>query len=66
LASEEKKKINSKIRDVTFHDRSAINIERYKVVKKTTKRDVSEAKGRANDDLYQRLSTKKGEKMSIR
>ena len=35
-----------------FHDRSAVNIERYKVAKKTTKRDVSEAKGRANDDLY--------------
>ncbi|AQK50033.1 hypothetical protein ZEAMMB73_Zm00001d049314 [Zea mays] len=45
-----------------FHDRSAFNIERYKVAKKTTKRAVSEAKGRAYDDLYQRLSTKKGEK----
>jgi hypothetical protein len=45
-----------------FHDRSAFNIERYKVAKKTTKRAVSEAKGRAYDDLYQRLSTKKREK----
>ena len=45
-----------------FHDRSAINIERYKVAKKTAKRAVSEAKGRAYDDLYRRLSTKEGEK----
>jgi hypothetical protein len=35
-----------------FHDRSAVNIERYKVAKKTAKRAVSEAKGRAYDDLY--------------
>jgi hypothetical protein len=45
-----------------FHDRSAVNIERYKVAKKTAKRVVSEAKGRAYDDLYRRLSTKEGEK----
>jgi hypothetical protein len=45
-----------------FNDRSAVNIERYKVAKKTTKRAVSEAKGRAYDDLYRRLSTKEGEK----
>ncbi|WVZ58983.1 hypothetical protein U9M48_009193 [Paspalum notatum var. saurae] len=38
------------------------NIERYKVAKKIAKRAVSEAKGRAYDDLYQRLSTKEGEK----
>ena len=38
------------------------NIEKYKVAKKTAKRVVSEAKGRAYEDLYQRLSTKKGEK----
>ncbi|XP_066381990.1 uncharacterized protein [Miscanthus floridulus] len=36
--------------------------ECYKPVKKTTKRAVSEAKGRAYEDLYQRLSTKKEEK----
>ena len=41
-----------------FHGRSTINIERYKVVKKTAKQAVIEAKGRAYDDLYQRLSTK--------
>jgi hypothetical protein len=35
-----------------FHDRSTINIERYKVAKKTTKRAESEAKGRAYDDIY--------------
>ena len=43
-------------------DRSANNIESYKVAKKTAKRAVSEAKGQAYDDLYQRLSTKEGEK----
>ncbi|PWZ27042.1 Uncharacterized protein YciO [Zea mays] len=42
--------------------RSAVNIERYKVTKKTAKRAVSEAKGRAYDDLYRRLSTKEREK----
>jgi hypothetical protein len=45
-----------------FHDRSAVNIERYKVAKKTAKRAVSEGKGRGYDDLYLRLSTKEGEK----
>jgi hypothetical protein len=50
---------------ILFHDRNTINIERYKVAKKTTKRAVCEAKGRAYDDLYRRLSTK-GRKMSIR
>jgi hypothetical protein len=45
-----------------FYDRSAVNIERYKVAKKTAKRAVSEAKGRAYDDLCRRLSTKEGEK----
>jgi hypothetical protein len=44
-----------------FHDRSTVNIERYKVTKKTAKRAVGEAKGRAYD-LYRRLSTKEGEK----
>jgi hypothetical protein len=34
-----------------FYDRSTVNIERYKVAKKTAKRAVSEAKGRAYDDL---------------
>ncbi|PWZ33218.1 hypothetical protein Zm00014a_026464 [Zea mays] len=42
--------------------RNVVNIERYKVAKKTAKRVVSEAKGRAYDDLYRRLSTKEGEK----
>ncbi|PWZ22060.1 Craniofacial development protein 2 [Zea mays] len=46
----------------SFHDRSAINIERYKVAKKTAKGTVSGAKGRAYDGLYRRLSTKEGEK----
>jgi hypothetical protein len=41
-----------------FDDTSAVNIEKYKVAKKTAERAVSEAKGRAYDDLYRRLSTK--------
>jgi hypothetical protein len=43
-------------------DRSADNVERYKVVKKTTKRAVSEVRGQIYDGLYQRLGTKEGEK----
>jgi hypothetical protein len=43
-------------------DRSADNIERYKVAKKTAKRTVSEARGRMYNGLYQRLGTKEGEK----
>ena len=45
-----------------YHDRSVDNIEKYKVAKKTAKRAVSVAKGRAYEDLYQHLSTKEGEK----
>ena len=44
-----------------YHDRCADNIEKYNVAKKTVKRAVSEAKGRAYEDLYQCLSTKEGE-----
>jgi hypothetical protein len=43
-------------------DRSADNVERYKVAKKTVKRAVSEARGQMYDGLYQRLDTKEGEK----
>jgi hypothetical protein len=43
-------------------DRSVNNIKRYKVIKKTAKRAVSEARGRMYDGLYQRLDTKEGEK----
>jgi hypothetical protein len=43
-------------------DRSADNIERYKVSKKTAKWTVSEARGHMYDGLYQRLGTKEGEK----
>jgi hypothetical protein len=39
-----------------------VNIDRYKVAKKTARQAMSEAKGQAYDDLYQRLSTKEGEK----
>ena len=45
-----------------YHDRSVDNIEKYKVAKKTTKRAINVAKGRAYEDLYRRLSTKEGEK----
>ncbi|KAJ1294617.1 hypothetical protein BS78_01G159000 [Paspalum vaginatum] len=57
-ALKEKKECHKRV----FHDRSTDNIERYKVAKKIAKRAVSEAKSRAYDDLYQRLSTKEGEK----
>lgn len=43
-------------------DRSADNIEKYMVVKKTAKRAVSEASGRAYEDLYLHLNRKKGER----
>jgi hypothetical protein len=42
-------------------DRSVNNIERYKVIKKTTKRAVSEVRGQIYDGLYQRLGTNKRE-----
>ena len=35
-----------------YHDRCVNNVEKYKVAKKTTKQAVSEAKGRAYEDLY--------------
>jgi hypothetical protein len=43
-------------------DRSADNIERYKVAKKTAKRAMSEARGQIYDKQYQRLGTKEWEK----
>jgi hypothetical protein len=43
-------------------DRSATNVEWYKVPKKTAKRVVSEERDRMYDGLYQRLGTKEGEK----
>jgi hypothetical protein len=43
-------------------DRSADNVEWYKVAKKTAKWVVSEVRGQMYDGLYQRLGTKKGEK----
>ena len=45
-----------------YHNRSVDNIEKYKVTKKIAKQAVSEAKGQSYEDLYQHLSTKKGEK----
>jgi hypothetical protein len=43
-------------------DRSADNIEWYKVAKKTTKRVVSEASSQMYDGLYQCLGMMEGEK----
>jgi hypothetical protein len=43
-------------------DRSADNVERYKVTKKTAKQAVSESRGKMYDGLYQRLGTKEGGK----
>jgi hypothetical protein len=43
-------------------DRSADNVERYKVAKKTAKQAVSQARGQMYDRLYQRSGTKEGEK----
>ena len=40
-------------------DRSAANIECYKLAKRVAKRAVSVAKGKAYDDLYQWLGTKR-------
>ena len=45
-----------------YLDRSADNIEKYKMAKKAAKRAVGEARGRAYEDLYQRLGTKEGER----
>jgi hypothetical protein len=42
-------------------DRSADNVEWYKVAKKTAKQAVSEARDRMYDGLYQRLDMKEGE-----
>ena len=43
-------------------DKSAANIESYKLAKRIAKRVVSVAKDKAYDDLYQRIGTKEGEK----
>jgi hypothetical protein len=43
------------------NDKSAANIEGYKIAKRVAKRAVSVAKDQAYDDLYQRLGMKEGE-----
>ena len=43
-------------------DRSANNINKYKVAKKAAKRAVSEARSRAYENLYHRLDMKEGER----
>jgi hypothetical protein len=42
-------------------NKSAANIEGYKLAKRVAKQAVSVAKGKAYDDMYQRLGTKEGE-----
>jgi hypothetical protein len=42
-------------------DRSADNVDQYKVTKKAAKRAVGEVRGRMYDGIYQRLDTKEGE-----
>jgi hypothetical protein len=42
-------------------DRSADNVEQYKVAKKTIKRVVSEVRSRMYDGLYQQLCMKEWE-----
>jgi hypothetical protein len=42
-------------------DRSVDNVQRYKVIKKTAKRAVSEARGQMYDGLYQRFDMKEWE-----
>ena len=42
-------------------DKSAANIEGYKLAKRVAKRAVNVAKCKAYDDLYQRLGMKEGE-----
>jgi hypothetical protein len=56
MAIKEKKECFSRM----HLDRSADNVERYKVAKKAVKRTVSEARDQMYDGLYQRLCTKEG------
>ncbi|KAJ1702349.1 hypothetical protein LUZ63_002128 [Rhynchospora breviuscula] len=43
-------------------DKTDDNAQKYKLAKKNAKKAVSEARGRAYENLYQKLSTKEGEK----
>ncbi|KAJ1698835.1 hypothetical protein LUZ63_007347 [Rhynchospora breviuscula] len=43
-------------------DKTYDNAQKYKLAKKNAKKAVSEARGRTYEDLYQKLSTKEGEK----
>ncbi|XP_073367643.1 uncharacterized protein [Aegilops tauschii subsp. strangulata] len=45
-----------------YLDRSADNIEKYKMAKKVVKQAISEARSWAYEDLYRRLGTKEGER----
>jgi hypothetical protein len=45
-----------------YLDRSADNIEKYKMAKKATKRAVSQVRVQAYEGLYQRLDTKEGKR----
>jgi hypothetical protein len=45
-----------------YHDKSAANIDDYKIAKRVAKRAVSVAKGQVYNGLYQWLGTKEGKK----
>jgi SUMO ligase MMS21 Smc5/6 complex component len=44
------------------HTRSTSNMVKYKEAKKNARRVMNEARGRAYDELYERLGTKEGKK----
>ena len=43
-----------------YQDRSTSNMEKYKEAKKNAKRAVSGARGKAYDELYEKLGTREG------
>jgi hypothetical protein len=53
----EKKECNKRL----HHNMSDENIQKYKEVRRNTKKVVSEARGQAYAELYQKLDTKEGE-----
>jgi hypothetical protein len=53
----EKKEYNKRL----HHNRSDENIQKYKEVRRNTKKTVSEARGQAYAELYRKLDTKEDE-----
>lgn len=58
IAIKEKKECYKRL----HHHKSEKNIQKYKIARGKAKKAVSEAKGQAYADLYQKLNTKEGEK----